>query len=109
MRFAEAFLARDQFVFADALLARNQFAFADALLGKTWRTDTVVWNTHPERDIGAEFPCQECEELDGQMFDLTDLPDRPHFGCNCTFNDAKTGEELSGLEMFLRVETGLQR
>ena len=91
--------------FAEALLARNQFAFADILL-KAWNTDTVVWNTHPERDIGSEFPCEDCEELDGKHFDLTNLPDRPHFGCNCTLNDAKTGEELSGLEMFMRVDTG---
>src|ERR1035437_2527001 len=95
-------------VFADALYERNPLVFADVLL-KTWQTDTVIWHTNPQRDSDPNFPCDDCEELNGQEFDLTDLPDRPHFGCNCTLTDGTTGEELSGLEMFMRVDTGEQR
>src|SRR5665213_649656 len=108
MIFADVLYRSSGTAFADALYERNPLVFADALL-KSWQTDTIIWHTNPQRDSDPNFPCDDCEELNGQEFDLTDLPDRPHFGCNCTLTDATTGEELSGLEMFMRVDTGEQR
>lgn len=33
--------------------------------------------------VGDEKTCKECRKLNGQIFDIADIPPRPHYGCRC--------------------------
>jgi SPP1 gp7 family putative phage head morphogenesis protein len=44
----------------------------------------VMWNT--EHD---DKTCGECSELDGQIFELKDLPPKQHHNCRCWFTPVK--------------------
>ena len=33
--------------------------------------------------VGDEKTCKECQKLNGQIFDIADIPPRPHYGCRC--------------------------
>ena len=43
-------------------------------------TEYVMWIA--EKD---QRTCRTCKTYDGQVFELEDLPDKPHFGCRCRF------------------------
>ena len=36
------------------------------------------WNA-----VGDERTCKKCRKLNGQIFDIADIPPRPHYGCRC--------------------------
>lgn len=38
----------------------------------------VMWNTQDDERV-----CGDCNELDGQVFDIEHVPDTPHWGCRC--------------------------
>lgn len=40
--------------------------------------ERVIWLTH--RD---ERRCAECKDLDGEIFDIEDVPPKPHIRCRC--------------------------
>ena len=42
--------------------------------------DMVLWKAALDDRV-----CEECEELDGQVFELNELPERPHRNCRCEF------------------------
>lgn len=44
----------------------------------------VMWNTKMD---GRQ--CADCEELDGQVFDIDKVPDKPHHGCRCWLTPAR--------------------
>ena len=33
--------------------------------------------------VGDEKTCKECRKLNGQIFNIADIPPRPHYGCRC--------------------------
>lgn len=33
--------------------------------------------------VGDEKTCKECQKLNGQIFNIADIPPRPHYGCRC--------------------------
>lgn len=38
----------------------------------------VVWQTEEDARV-----CAECAELDGEIFNIGEVPDKPHFRCRC--------------------------
>ena len=55
-----------------------------------------VWHSEDDEKI-----CEECRELDGQIFDMEEeVPERPHPNCRCTVEvvegEVETGDEDSG-------------
>lgn len=38
----------------------------------------VVWHSQEDQRV-----CRECNELDGKVFDIDALPDKPHWRCRC--------------------------
>jgi len=38
----------------------------------------VRWHSQEDSKV-----CPECDELDGKVFSMDDIPDRPHFRCRC--------------------------
>ena len=38
----------------------------------------VLWHTQRDQRV-----CRECDELDGKVFDIDALPDKPHWRCRC--------------------------
>ena len=47
-------------------------AFRDAGVKK------VMWHTQQDEKV-----CEDCGPLDGEVFDIDSVPDRPHWGCRC--------------------------
>lgn len=43
----------------------------------------VKWNAYDD-----DVVCNACESLDGQVFDLDSVPDRPHPNCRCYLTQA---------------------
>lgn len=43
----------------------------------------VQWNVY-----GDDKVCAQCEELDGEIFDIEDVPLRPHLRCRCYLTPA---------------------
>lgn len=41
--------------------------------------EQVIWVTQEDDRV-----CEDCEPLDGQIFDVDNVPDPPHWGCRCT-------------------------
>ena len=40
--------------------------------------EQVIWVTQEDDRV-----CEDCEPLDGQIFDVDNVPDPPHWGCRC--------------------------
>jgi len=40
--------------------------------------EQVIWVTQEDDRV-----CEDCEPLDGQIFDVDNVPDPPHYGCRC--------------------------
>ena len=40
--------------------------------------EQVIWVTQEDDRV-----CDDCEPLDGQIFDVDNVPDPPHWGCRC--------------------------
>lgn len=62
----------------------SQYAIdmADNTVLNTWKSagvEKVVWVA--EHD---DKTCGECNELDEQVFDIDNVPHKPHYGCRCT-------------------------
>ena len=43
----------------------------------------VRWHTQEDERV-----CEECDSLDGRVFDIEDIPDRPHWKCRCWLSPA---------------------
>ena len=51
---------------------------------KAMGVEKVVWNAEQDHKT-----CGVCSELDGQTFDLKDLPPKQHYHCRCWFTPVK--------------------
>lgn len=45
---------------------------------KDYGIKRVEWVTRQDERV-----CHECRSLDGQVFDIDDVPTKPHYGCRC--------------------------
>lgn len=57
-------------------------AFEDA------NVERVVWHTVEDDKV-----CTECAERDGMIFEINDVPPKPHWGCRCYLRPYVTAEE----------------
>lgn len=57
-------------------------AFKDAGVKK------VKWNTQPDDKV-----CEECDERDGVVYSIDNIPPKPHWGCRCYLTAVKTNKE----------------
>jgi SPP1 gp7 family putative phage head morphogenesis protein len=46
--------------------------------------ETVQWVTAEDERV-----CQQCEHLDGLVFPIDKVPNRPHIGCRCKIVKAR--------------------
>ena len=61
-----------------AQYADNSVFYARLKAFKDAGVEKVMWNT--QRD---ERVCDECGPMDGEIFEIDNVPDTPHWGCRC--------------------------
>lgn len=52
--------------------------------------EMVQWQTADDERV-----CNECNALDGQIFRITEIPPKPHWGCRCRFRPVFRSAEAS--------------
>jgi len=65
----------------------TSFHDAQEATAEIQNVQTVIWTLAPEHEHE-----DECDDLDGQEFDVNDVPDLPHIGCMCYLEVGQTGE-----------------